>query len=100
MVGERRPAEASNSGIGETIDACVSELERPLSMGESSGGAEDDAARAAGRTMTRSDAEEAAATELGVIDAEEAAATELGVILSGASFVAGISSLELRARSF
>jgi len=56
-------------------------------MGESSGGAEDDAARAAGRTMTRS-------------DAEEAAATELGVILSGASFVAGISSLELRARSF
>ena len=67
LVGERRPAEASNSGIGETIDACVSELERPLSMGESSGGAEEDAARAAGLTMTRSDAEEAAATELGVI---------------------------------
>ena len=82
LVGERRPAEAcSSSGTGETIDACVSELERPLSMGESSGGAEDDAARAAGFTMTRSDAEEAAATELGVIlDAEEAAATELGVI--------------------
>ena len=84
LVGERRPAEAgSSSGTGETIDACVSELERPLSMGESSGGAEEDAARAAGLTMTRSDAEEAAATELGVIDAEEAAATELGVILSG-----------------
>ena len=63
LVGERRPAEAgSSSGTGETIDACVSELERPLSMGESSGGAEEDAARAAGRTITRSDAEEAAAT--------------------------------------
>ena len=87
-------------------------------MGESSGGAEEDAARAAGRTITRSDAEEAAtelgvildaeeaaATELGVIDAEEAAATELGVILSGrAQVCAGSPKLhslwESRARSF
>ena len=72
LVGERRPAEAcSSSGTGETIDACVSELERPLSMGESSGGAEEDAARAAGFTITRSDAEEASATELGVILSRE-----------------------------
>ena len=68
-------------------------------MGESSGGAEDAAARAAGRTMTRSDAEEAAATELGVIDAEEAAATELGVILSGRERKFGLP-VETRARSF
>jgi len=88
-------------------------------MGESSGGAEEDAARAAGLTMTRSDAEEASATELGVILSrerqseervrraaaeEEARADERRRILSGrrAQVCAGRRSTRCRAaaRSF